>query len=62
MWDEAAPLGKETQKGDYYFIGNNRMKISRGGYIEATFCKPEKLRKIQEDAAEYDENFKALLE
>jgi hypothetical protein len=59
MWDEAAPLAKDMKPGEYYFIGNNRMKVSRGGFVEATFCQPEKLRKLEEEDG--DERLKTLL-
>jgi hypothetical protein len=59
MWYQAGEKAKEMQPGEYYFMGNNRMKVSRGGYVEGTVSEIDKIRKIGEE--EDDRRLKDLL-
>ena len=51
MWDAAAEVAAQMTLGDYYFIGNARIKVSAGGYLEGKVSEP-KLRKLSEDELE----------
>ena len=61
LFQEAALKGPEMKAGEYYFIGNCRMKRSTGGYLEATFSQVNKMRKLDEDALEDEPRLVDLL-
>jgi len=49
MWNNAAEYARSMMRaGDYYFLGNNRMKISGNGYVVGTMSEDEKIRKLDE--------------
>ncbi|TFY57085.1 hypothetical protein EVJ58_g7241 [Rhodofomes roseus] len=59
---EAAIKGPELKAGEYYFLGNCRMKTSTGGQLEATFSQVNKMRKLDDDALEDEPRLAALLQ
>lgn len=61
LFHEAAPKGPELKAGEFYSIGNCRMKRSAGGYLEATFSQVNRMRKLDEDALEDEPRLVELL-
>ncbi|KAH9952071.1 hypothetical protein B0H21DRAFT_12289 [Amylocystis lapponica] len=61
MWGDAAELGPKMKPGEYYFMGNSRMKIGEGGDLEGTISEVQKIRKMDEDMLEGEPHFEALL-
>ena len=61
MWGEANEMGSKMQPGEYYFLGNSRMKRSGTGELEATISEVRKIRKLDEDFLEGLPHFEALL-
>lgn len=62
MWYQAATLAQSMQRGQYWFIGNVRMKMSTGGFLEGTFSETQKAERLDEDQADQRPTLKALLE
>lgn len=62
LFNAAAEKGPQMNAGEFYNIKNARMKVSAGGYLEATFSELRKLRKLDEDALEGEAEFEALLQ
>ncbi len=60
MWRGAAEIGPEMSPGEHYFIGNVRMKVSGGGYMEAT-VSDQKIRKLATDELEDEPQLAELL-
>jgi hypothetical protein len=52
MWPPANVLAKTMIPGEYYTFRNNRLKVSRSGYVEGTFSECEKARKLDENDSE----------
>jgi hypothetical protein len=48
LWQAASELGPKMLRGEYYSIQNNRLKVSRGGFVEGTFTEANKLRKLND--------------
>jgi len=61
MWGKAAEIGPTMVPGEYYCMRNNRMKISRGGYVEGTISDA-KIQQLDETDAENHPHLKTLLE
>ncbi|OBZ65733.1 hypothetical protein A0H81_14324 [Grifola frondosa] len=61
MWGTAAKVGPEMEPGQYYFIGNARMKFDSGGYLEAKINEGQKVRRLNEDELEGEPYLEALL-
>ncbi|KAK2466765.1 hypothetical protein APHAL10511_001023 [Amanita phalloides] len=49
MWDGAAKHGPQMEPGAYYAMANARMRLSRGGYLEAKMVLPRIVRLKEED-------------
>ncbi|GBE81897.1 hypothetical protein SCP_0402710 [Sparassis crispa] len=62
MWNSAAAKAPDIKVGEYWFFGNNRMKVSSGGYLEATISEANKMRKLDEDVLEGAPHLEALLQ
>ncbi|KAI0934827.1 hypothetical protein AcW1_006221 [Taiwanofungus camphoratus] len=62
LWLDASQLGPSLESGGYYFMGNNRMKVSSGGYMEATISAKDKIKKLDEDELEGQPHLQALLQ
>ncbi|CCL99996.1 uncharacterized protein FIBRA_02021 [Fibroporia radiculosa] len=61
LFDGAALKGPSLKQGDYYFFGNVRMKVSSGGYWEASFSQTRSMNKLDEDNLEDEPHFAELL-
>lgn len=61
MWDSASKVGPTMKPGTYYAMSNARMRMSRGGYLEAKMVLP-KIKRLNEDEAARIPHFKDLLE
>jgi hypothetical protein len=61
MWDAASKIGPTMEPGTYYAMSNVRMRISRGGYLEAKVVLPKITRLSEEDAGRIP-HLKELLE
>ena len=61
MWDSASKVGPTMKPGTYYTMSNARMRMSRGGYLEAKMVLP-KITRLNEDEAARIPHFKDLLE
>ena len=62
FWDEASTYAESEMKiGDYYFLGNARMKMDAGGYIEGTISELNKFRKLDADELENSPHLTDLL-
>lgn len=60
MWEEAAELGAKMTAGDYFSMGNVRMKVSSGGYVEGTISD-RKIRRLDVDELEHEPHLADLL-
>ncbi|KZT09597.1 uncharacterized protein LAESUDRAFT_512246 [Laetiporus sulphureus 93-53] len=61
LFNEAAEYGPKFKPGEFWFFGNSRMKVSEGGYVEATFSAVQKMRKLDEDELDTEPHLEALL-
>lgn len=50
-----------AERKGYYFFGNCRMKVSTGGYWEATWSQINKMRRLDEDELEAEPHLAELL-
>jgi hypothetical protein len=63
MWrDKAVALAEQMNPGEYWSLDNVRMKISTGGYIEGSFSKAEKARKLSIADVDTSPYLQALLQ
>jgi len=62
MWPPANDFATSMTQGEFYSIRNNRMKVSNGGYVEASFSEVHKLRKLDETDTENEPHLQALLQ
>lgn len=62
VWNEASTYAESEMKiGDYYFLGNARMKMDAGGYMEGTISELNKFRKLDADELENAPHLTELL-
>jgi hypothetical protein len=62
MWPPADELAKRMLPGEYYSICNNRIKNSKGGFLEGSFSESRKARKLDETDAESNSHLRSLLQ
>ncbi|KAH6918337.1 hypothetical protein BKA70DRAFT_1554421 [Coprinopsis sp. MPI-PUGE-AT-0042] len=63
LWDDAAQMGPELQKGCFVKLDNVRMRLSNGGYYEGKMQEKEKKIRILDPKDTTDNpHFEALLE
>jgi hypothetical protein len=54
LWDKASQLGPAMVKGEFYTLGNVRMKLNRGGYLEGKLVEP-KVRLLEADGEDHND-------
>jgi hypothetical protein len=62
MWEEARNYAKDNMEpGEFYFLGNARMKVGSDGYAVGTISEVHKSRRLLEKDAQRDGPLKELL-
>ncbi|KZP21160.1 hypothetical protein FIBSPDRAFT_519794 [Athelia psychrophila] len=62
MWDSASALGQTMETGEYWFLRNCKMKVSRGGYLEGTMQEARGVVKLEESESDHHPHLAALLQ
>ncbi|KAG6844918.1 hypothetical protein H0H87_002402 [Tephrocybe sp. NHM501043] len=61
VWDNAVAKAQTMYTGEYYSIGNARMRVSRGGYVEGKVVE-DKIRRLDDADITHNDHFRKLLE
>ncbi|KAI0318821.1 hypothetical protein OF83DRAFT_1113891 [Amylostereum chailletii] len=62
LWEEAVDLGPKMKPGEFWSIGNMRMKTDSRGFYEGSFSEVRKAHRLEPDEAQYNPYLKELFE